>query len=72
MSLPLSTFSLVGITLFIYMSVLFVVALIRTRNDSVDIGWGLGFVLVALVSLLLYTPTPRMWLVFVLVALWGL
>jgi steroid 5-alpha reductase family enzyme len=58
---------------FVYMSLLFVIALIRKRNDIADVGWGLGFILVDLVSLWLSgVVTPRKTLLLVLVVLWGL
>ncbi len=63
----------VAVTIFVYMTALFVLALIRKRNDIADVGWGLGFILVAVVSLLANgNVTPRKTLVLALVVLWGL
>ncbi|KPL23098.1 MAG: steroid 5-alpha reductase, partial [Anaerolineae bacterium SM23_84] len=68
-----STFATMTLFVFVYMSLLFVVALIRKRNDIADVGWGLGFILVAVSSLLLNgNVTPRKTLILVLVVLWGL
>ncbi|KPL22009.1 MAG: steroid 5-alpha reductase [Anaerolineae bacterium SM23_84] len=68
-----STLATVALIVFVYMSLLFVVALIRKRNDIADVGWGLGFILVAVSSLLLNgNVTPRKTLILVLVVLWGL
>lgn len=58
--------------LFVYMSLWFVVSLIRKRNDVADIAWGLGFVLLAWVSLFMMGEATFM-RVFVssLVTVWG-
>jgi steroid 5-alpha reductase family enzyme len=56
----------------IYMTIWFVLALIRKDNSIADIAWGLGFVLVAVVTFLrrgsLFLPL----LVTLLVTVWGL
>lgn len=63
----------ISISVFLYMSSFFVVSLIKKRTDIVDIAWGLGFILVATVSLLHQeTLTDRMILVFFLVLFWGI
>ncbi len=63
----------VAITVFIYMSLLYTLSLIIKRTDIVDIGWGIGFILIALISLLSQDLlTNRMVLVFFLVLIWGL
>ncbi len=55
-----------------YMTVLFVLALIRKDNSIADIAWGPGFVLVAVLHLLLPpAPTLRQGLMSMLVLLWG-
>lgn len=72
MVLFFETLTVIGSVLFMYMSLFFVYALIRKRNDIADFAWGFGFILVALVSLFLFAATPRKELVVVLVALWGL
>ncbi len=41
----------VALLIFVYMTVLFVLALLRRDNSIADIGWGLGFALVSLYSL---------------------
>lgn len=62
-----------ALLVFIYMTTLFIVAQIKRDNSIVDIGWGLGFILIAL-----YTFThsglnlPRHILVTLLVAVWGI
>lgn len=54
-----------------YMSLWFVAARLRKRLDTVDIAWGLGFVVVAWASALLRHST-RSWVIAVLVSIWGL
>jgi steroid 5-alpha reductase family enzyme len=57
----------------LYMTVWFLLALWRRRNDLADIAWGGGFIVAALTALLLQTGlTPRAKLVVLLVILWGL
>lgn len=63
---------LVSVTIFIYMSGWFVVALLRKRNDVADIAWGLGFIVASLVPFLYYgAAIDRGLLVTTLVAIWG-
>ena len=55
------------------MSLVFMVSLIRRRNDVADSAWGLGFVLLAWVSLAISgSITGRGLLVSALVSIWGL
>ena len=57
----------------LYMTVWFLLALWRRRNDLADIAWGGGFIVAALTAVLLQTGlTPRARLVVLLVILWGL
>lgn len=59
--------------LFVYMSLWFVVSLIKKRNDVADVAWGLGFVLLAWVSFFLSDDSGvRGLLVNILVSIWGL
>ena len=37
---------------FVYMNLLFLLALLIKKNDIVDISWGMGFVLLALYTLI--------------------
>jgi steroid 5-alpha reductase family enzyme len=55
-----------------YMTALFLLALVRRDNSLADVGWGLGFVLVAAVSFAARpVHGPRAWLVGGLVCVWG-
>jgi steroid 5-alpha reductase family enzyme len=59
--------------LLVYMSLWFVVSLIRKRNDVADVAWGLGFVLMTWASFFLSGDSGiRGMLVGVLVSIWGL
>ena len=68
-------FGLVAGLLLLYFLVFFAIAQAKQNNAIVDIGWGLGFVVVAVFSLLykgLAAATAVGIAVTVLVALWGL
>lgn len=56
-----------------YMTLWFLVALVRKRNDVADTAWGLGFVMVALVALI-KNPLPGSLsgLAVLLTTIWGL
>ena len=62
-----------GLAVFLFMVVVFFLALFKKDNSVVDIAWGLGFVLVALLSLLMGKGLyERKILVTALVAVWGI
>ena len=59
--------------LWAYMSIWFVVSLLRRRNDVADVAWGLGFVVLAWTSFSLFRSSgTRGALVSTLVSVWGL
>ena len=65
-------FTLACVLLF-YMTMWFIVSLIKKRNDVADVAWGLGFVLMTWSSLLLSDSVgTRGVLVLILVSIWGL
>lgn len=65
-------FIILGLVLFVYMNLWFVISLIKKRNDVADIAWGLGFVLLAWASLFLSKNTFWMPIIVnVLVSIWG-
>lgn len=69
----MSYFLTLALVLFAYMSMWFLVSLIKKRNDVADVAWGLGFVLMAWVSFFLSTPSgARGILVGTLVSIWGI
>jgi steroid 5-alpha reductase family enzyme len=66
------TLALSAFVLFWYMTLLFVIALVRRDNSIVDIAWGPGFLLVALVALWYHQPVGlRPVLITILVAVWA-
>lgn len=61
-----------ALAIFIYMTIIFIVALIRKDNSVADIAWGIGFILVAVLTLFLEKGfTARQILVTALVSIWG-
>jgi steroid 5-alpha reductase family enzyme len=64
---------IVLVAVFIYMTAFFIVAAIAKRNDLADTAWGLGFILVAYISLYLNPEKTIVNVILVgLVTLWGL
>lgn len=60
------------IEVFLFMNLIFIIALISKRNDIVDIAWGLGFVSLAWFNFFMQPDyTSRQLLVTVLITLWG-
>lgn len=55
-----------------YMSLWFIIAIIKKRNDIADIAWGLGFVLMAWLSFLMAGYSFKALLANGLVTVWGL
>jgi steroid 5-alpha reductase family enzyme len=55
-----------------YVTLWFIVSLIKKRNDVADIAWGLGFIVICLFLFATQPPTPISALVYGLVTLWGL
>ncbi len=69
-------FLFLAIILLIHVSFWFVISLIKKRNDLADLAWGLGFILLALVSFYFGYKTQgistRSVLATTLVTIWGL
>tara|TARA_B100000745_G_C20136119_1_gene389430 strand:+ start:839 stop:1603 length:765 start_codon:yes stop_codon:yes gene_type:complete len=58
--------------LFVYMSLWFVVSLIKKRNDVADVAWGLGFVVLAWAAVFISAGSSMQGiLVVLLVTIWG-
>ncbi len=67
-----STFLVALITVAIFFNVLFLLALKLRDNSIVDIGWGIGFILVTLATLAYSgTADARQLLIAALVLIWG-
>jgi len=61
-----------AVCVFVYMSFVYVLAWIKKDNSIVDIAWGIGFILVAIVTFVLRPGwVPRHILVTALVVIWG-
>lgn len=65
-------FLTLALALFSYMTLWFVISILKKRNDLADVAWGLGFVFMSWFSLFLGSPKPISSLVCLLVTIWGL
>jgi steroid 5-alpha reductase family enzyme len=66
-------YATLGLALWGYMTLWFLVSLIKKRNDVADVAWGLGFVLLAWTSFFLAGGAgTRGLLACILVSVWGL
>ena len=62
-----------AIAVFVFMVLFFIIATIRKDNSKVDIGWGLGFIVLDLATLVKSDQfTPQSLLLFFIVLVWGL
>jgi steroid 5-alpha reductase family enzyme len=59
----------IPLAVFFYMLFWFLVSLVKKRNDLADVAWGLGFLLIALVS---FNNSERSLLILSLIFLWSL
>jgi steroid 5-alpha reductase family enzyme len=59
-----------AVIIWLYMSFWYIIALIKRRNDVADFAWGLGFIVITVYNLY-SNPSPQLWIVFLLVSLWG-
>ncbi len=60
-----------GIILFVYVIVCFLISIILKRNDIADIAWGLGFCLMSWSAFIISNFSPLSLLVNTLVTIWG-
>lgn len=69
----IQVFQITAAAILLYMTGWFIAAQVRGRNDIADVAWGLGFILVAAVSLAgAGVYPPRGLLVSALVLVWGI
>lgn len=61
-----------GLLLFGYASLWFIISLIIKRNDVADVAWGLGYVGLCIYHYLRFEPHATALVVYMLVSLWGL
>ncbi|MEI7663251.1 MAG: DUF1295 domain-containing protein, partial [Bacteroidota bacterium] len=63
----------VGLVIVLFMTIVFILALIRKDNSIVDMFWGVGFIIVAVYAVIQSGEVDiRKMVVTVLVLLWGL
>lgn len=60
------------LVLFIYFTIVFVIAQKKQNNAIIDIAWGLGFVIVSLFSMIVANYSIIPILLFILISMWGL
>lgn len=68
-------YSAVGISIaavIAYMNLMFILAILLKKNDIVDVAWGIGFILIAVLNLLISGFHFRLMFVGLLVIIWGL
>lgn len=64
-------YSILGICC--YMSLFYLIALLRKDNSIADIAWGIGFIVIAVLNLMLAEQVHfRQWIVTGLVSIWGM
>lgn len=69
----LIVFFIIVCTVIAYMTVWFVVSLLKQRNDVADVAWGPGFIVVAITSSVMATElTLRALIVTTMVLIWGI
>lgn len=61
-----------ALVVFIFMNIMFLLALRLRDNSIVDVGWGIGFILIATLGVLRHGSAPVHLLVFAMVMLWGI
>lgn len=61
------------ILIFVYMTLLFLYALYKKDNSIVDVGWGIGFIIIALYAFFkTHLYLPRHYLILSMIVVWGL
>ena len=68
----LATIFQIGLFIFCYASLWFVISLLIKRNDIADIAWGLGFVAIVFFLFITQAPTLQSVIVYILTVIWGI
>ena len=68
----LATIFQIGLFIFCYVSVWFLISLLLKRNDIADIAWGLGFVAIVYFLFITQAPTLQSVIVYMLTVIWGI
>jgi steroid 5-alpha reductase family enzyme len=71
MELYLFVLGLTLLAVFIYMNGWFIKSALKNRNDIADQAWGMGFVMISLLTLALNQATGSYLIVLALVSIWG-
>lgn len=67
-----TTYQAVALVICLYMSICFILSIIRKRNDIADTAWGIGFFIAACVPLYMYgVQSLQQIIVTLLVLIWG-
>lgn len=61
-----------ALVVFVFMLVIFLIAQRLKDNSIVDIGWGIGFILIAITCFLKSDQSTVQWVTLALVPIWGL
>ena len=61
----------IAIALFLYATVWYIISLVLKRSDIADVAWGIGFVLICLLSYFRYDTNAVAYIVYLLVSIWG-
>ncbi len=68
----LATIFQIGLFIFCYASVWFIISILIKRNDIADIAWGLGFVAIVCFLFIIQTATNQLGIVYILTIIWGM
>ncbi len=68
----LQTLLQISLLILVYVTLWFIVSLIKKRNDVADIAWGLGFIVICIFLFLTKPYSSNSILIYALVTLWGL
>lgn len=60
-----------AIIIWVYMTLWYVVSLLKKRNDIADIAWGLGFILVTIFAFI-FNLSLKLSISLILISIWGL
>jgi steroid 5-alpha reductase family enzyme len=62
----------ISVAVFIFMNIFYLMAIIKKKYSVIDIGWGLGFILIALVSYFHHPMSVKNAVLLLVVTAWGL
>jgi steroid 5-alpha reductase family enzyme len=59
-----------AILIWVYMTVWYLVSIVKKRNDIADTAWGLGFILITIFNFV-FNPSEKLLISLVLISVWG-